>query len=484
MQKIINLFKRNGGEDVSSSGLKKKTLLCSTEAAAISIGIHVALILTAGSVIVFQHVQKGKADFKGEKISRPKLERRQLQMPVKVKDLQKKNSRPKMQNRMASASQASFALPDMLAMGGLGDVGFERGGGSGGGRDLKSMGAAGNLGLGVSSVNFFSARSSGEKIVFVIDASTEMMVDSKGGLTSYEFVKDRINRMVDGMNSATLFNIILYNDKDVVLFKPKMSAATAANKELVKKWFTRVNSTANTAGKISNLGFKYESPRNYEDSVVSGDEQSWLKAVQAAMEQQADNVFVICARWPKFLISDAHQLSMFGLDTSKEDEWLASKGWSKERIAKRDAQVAENVAKAVKAFNAENEARKKAGKAPMILDDVPGQGNWYRYMYDPIPKGGLGLKKPEEPPRMITTFLYTPEQIIDHLDSVYKYNYKPNKLDKPKVFMVNLVASDGIPEGEDDVKMKKVAQAFKGSFELLRGANTVEAILKINKDLD
>ncbi|HKL22531.1 MAG TPA: hypothetical protein VJ904_12045, partial [Tichowtungia sp.] len=133
--------------DASKSGphgqpdvLKKKTVVASSEAAAISIIIHVLLIIFAGSVVAVRYYLKPDAAFEGENIDRPKLERRQLQMPTKVKNLQKKSSRPKVTSRMAVPTKQSFSLPDMSNM----DLGFDRSGN----RGVGGMGMAGGLGFG------------------------------------------------------------------------------------------------------------------------------------------------------------------------------------------------------------------------------------------------------------------------------------------------------------------------------------------------
>jgi len=213
VKKILQKF--SGQKDVSGS-LKKKAAVCSAEAAAISIAIHVLIIVFAGSIVAYEYIKRQDAAFEGKNVNRPKLERRQLQMPVKVQNLQKKSRRPKVSSRMTSASKSALALPDMSALGmGLGkdgDAFGAAGAGADGGaeRELSSMGAAGSLGFGISKVNFFGAKSKGEKIVFIVDTTKEMVTDEKGGYYTYKFAKDRIRQLVDKMRAATLFNVILY----------------------------------------------------------------------------------------------------------------------------------------------------------------------------------------------------------------------------------------------------------------------------------
>ena len=310
----------------SADVLKKKTLVCSSEAAAISIGIHILLLVFAGSIVAIKYVQKRDAAFTGENISRPKLERRQLEMPVKVQNLQRKSSRPKVTSRMASVSQTSFSLPDMA---GLGDIGgsFDRSGS--GERSLSSMGAAGSLGFGISGVNFFGAKSTGEKMVFIIDASKSMLEDRKGGYFTYIFAKNRIMEMIDGMSSATLFNVMAYARERVVMFKNELVPATPANREAFKKWFAPLNSSPENVANLNDLGNFYQA-RLYEDSEIDNDLQDWVLPVQAAMEQKADNIFVLCGGYGWQGVSSKFVLKKFKIESV--EDWFESKGWDQERI--------------------------------------------------------------------------------------------------------------------------------------------------------
>ena len=470
--------KQTDTED-SANALKKKALVCSTEAAAISIGIHVVLILLAGSIVAIKYVQKRDAALQGENINRPKLERRQLQMPVKVKNLQKKSRRPKITTRMASVSQSSFSLPDMMGMGDLGSAGFDRSGG--GERSLSSMGSAGSLGFGVSGVNFFGARSKGEKMVFIIEADKRMVEDRRGGYFTYKYAKDRLGEMIEGMSSATLFNVMVYLRDSSVMFQPKLVPATPENREAVKKWLAPLNSTPSVVGRIDNLPGAYRPPRKYEGSELT-QMYYWVRPIQAAMEQRADNIFVLCSGYGWQRVPDDEVMERF--DIESKAEWLEAKGWDAERIAKFDRERADWLARARQRLAEENHARQKEGLPPKFIAD----SHWMYYMREE-----LKWDVPDDQPRLwqlVDYGSYQPEWIIDHFNAVYTFNYVPQKLPKPAIHIVKLIASDGTPidpPGNDSqafqyVSLKKIARAFDGRFEHLQGAETMEDLLK-NNDL-
>jgi hypothetical protein len=480
--KILQKLRERGGIPSlgSAVSLKKKTTVCSTEAAAISIAIHVLLAVFAGSIVAIKYVQKRDAAFSSENISRPKLERRQLQLPVKVQNLQKKSQRPKVTSRMASVSKSSFSLPDMSGLGGLGGAGLGREGASTAGRELSSMGASGSLGFGVSSVNFFGARSKGEKLVFVIDASQTMMLDEKGGYNTYRFAKDKIFAMINGLQSATLFNVIVYGDqsrKHAVLFKTQMVPATPENREAFKRWIEPLNADPKTVGSLNEIKSVAYAPAIKYDTMIGGEAQSWLEPVQAAMEQGADNIFVLCAGWGQHGIG-AEGSKKLGVDPAMEKEWLLSKGWTPERIAAADKASAEFNKKVDQILAEENKQRELKGLPPKILDYA---ARW-RYV-----TGELKMTAPESRPYYGTQALagrsrYDQNEISSHINTVYQDNYIPKQLGKPQIHFVRLIAEDDTAAGgdEDSVSLKRVAAAFRGRYEFLRGAKTMENLLKYN----
>ncbi len=473
------MFRKKRSENKDSSGvLKKKAMVCSTEAAAISIGIHVLLILFAGSIVAIRYVQKRDAAFAGENVSRPKLERRQLQMPVKVQNLQKKSSRPKVTTRMASVSQASFSLPDMMGMGDLGAGGFDRGSTD---RSLSNMGSAGNLGFGVSGVNFFGAKSKGEKMVFILDASKLMVEDRKGGFFTYKFAKDRLMHMIDGMSSATLFNVMAYVNNQLVMFSPKLVPATPDNREAVKKWIAPLNSSPAVVAKLDQLPGQYRPPYKYEASPLDHP-YPFVQAIQAAMEQKPDNIFLLCSGYG--IPRPSEPTIMKKNDIDSKEEWLERKGWDAERIQNHVRERREQIARAKQTLAKENEARKAAGQPPKFVQDW-----WYYIRHE--------LKWPISPEMphlysLVPHGMVPPEWFIEHLEVVYEFNYVPQKLPKPAVHIVKLIASDGtpyeLPGGDGSafrlISLKQVPRAFKGRFELLRGAESMEDILKNNNLAD
>ncbi|HNX53134.1 MAG TPA: hypothetical protein PLD51_02840 [Pontiellaceae bacterium] len=338
----------------------------------------------------------------------------------------------------------------------------------GGGETPLSLGSRdipGDLDIGVTGVNFFGTRSSGEKIIFILDASRQMMEDEKGGYYTYKYAKDKIHQLVDAMPAATLFNVMVYNDSNVDMFRPQPVPATQANRDALKAWLAPINSDPHNVGQVAS---KYRSSVQYK-SEIGGRARHWLKAVQAAMEQTADNIFVLCAGFGQY---SAPSVRADGPPRKVERD--------ENQMAEYREKVAAVNEKARKAFDAENAARAKKGLPPKIVYD------WNDYMTqelrlvmpDPPPatgaeNGGSG-RTPTEPEKLV----------LDHMDAVVACHYTPQKIMPPRVHFVYLVAADAsLSAGYLDLMaLEKTADAFRGEFELLRGAKTMKNLIRYNPE--
>ncbi len=429
--------------------MNRKIRLCAAEAAVLSIGIHLLVLFFAGSLVIWRVVHTPAAEFKSENIERPKLEDRAAQLPVKIEEFQRHGAKPKLAKRLASTVERPFALPAMS----LPEMKFEGAGSSLDSLNLSSRSLPGGLDLGVTGVNFFGTRSSGEKMVFILDASRQMMEDAKGGYYTYKFAKDKIHQLVDAMPAATLFNVMVYNDNNVDMFRPQPVPATQANRDALKEWLAPINSNPQSVGQVS---ANYR-PRLVYQSEIGGGARHWLKAAQAAMEQTADNIFILCGGFGRYPVRQSGEAP--ARDENKMAEYRAKLSAVNE--------------KARQAFSAENEARAARGLPPKIVYD------WNDYMTQE-----LRLVLPDPP---VTTggsrrTVDRERLVLEHLDAVWESQYTPKELMAPRIHFVYLIAENAsLSEGYLDVMaMKKTADAFRGEFELLRGAKAMKNLIRYN----
>ena len=449
--KTKTLLRRLSRAENPVRAMTHKLRVYAAEAAALSIGIHLLLLFFAGSMVVWRVVHAPAAAFKSEKFERPKLADRAAQLPVKIAEVQRNGEKPKLATRIVSAQERSFAFPAT----GLPELKFEAAGNLVDSLNLSSQSMPGGLDFGVVGVNFFGTRSSGEKMIFILDASKQMMEDAKGGYYTYKFAKDKIHQLVDEMPAATLFNVLIYNDNSVDMFRPLPVPATQANRDSLKMWLEPINSNPNRVGLVAD---GYRSPFSYQSEL--GRARHWLQAVQAAMEQTADNIFVLCGGFGRYAVRQS------GSTSAERDE---------SKMAEYRAKLKAVNEKAAQALMAENAARDAKGLPPKIVYD------WTRYMEQelrlvlpdlPVATGGGGGGRNVEPEKLV----------LDHLDAVWSAQYTPKELMPPRIHFVYLIAGNSsLSEGYIDVMaMKKTADAFRGDFEFLRGAKTMKNLLPYN----
>jgi len=145
----------------------------------VSILIHALLLLIGLYVVVFQSSPKEEVSFLPPDPQRPNLEPRKLEMKVRVNQLTKRSSRPRLQPRMMVNAPSDLSLPEIKhdpkatrnkvqrTFKTMGTSGF--GAGIGGGYGMGMGGGMGGMG-----VNFMGAESTGSRFAFVIDYSKSM----------------------------------------------------------------------------------------------------------------------------------------------------------------------------------------------------------------------------------------------------------------------------------------------------------------------
>ena len=79
----------------------------------ISLGIHLAFLAVAASIVAIRSSFKPQATFFGDPPPLPRLEPRKLEMKVRVQDLQKSSARPRLQPRILAMSPTELGLPEI-----------------------------------------------------------------------------------------------------------------------------------------------------------------------------------------------------------------------------------------------------------------------------------------------------------------------------------------------------------------------------------
>ena len=262
----------------------------------ISVLAHLMAGFILGSYIVVKAVLPSEAQFEEP----PAVVEEEPPPPVKV---QIKPQQPKQQQSQSlsmrpvaniAVAQVDVNLPSMdqsfTVSAGLGGIG-------GGGSLLG--GTSGSIGMGLSNVSVFGLKTRAERILFVIDTNRQMVTDKKGGLNSYQVIKDEITDMVGNLSAGTLFNVMLHDRNKTMLFKPRLASAGADVHQQLIQWITPINSNANNPGLEGVRGAARPDLPTLADDPVNdalpmsfrGNDTGFI--TQTALEQGIDAVFFI-----------------------------------------------------------------------------------------------------------------------------------------------------------------------------------------------
>ncbi|MFP4166124.1 MAG: hypothetical protein ACLFUF_03035, partial [Opitutales bacterium] len=208
---------------------------------------HVLLLLLLGGLTIYEYIIPDEAEFDEP----PEIEETEPppEREVEIEPQTASQDQPLQQLQMQdigniAISDVNLDLPEMQDSFTV-STGLE--GGLQGSSLLGGSDARG-VDLGMSDVNVFGLKTQAERILFLINAGPEMVVDEKGGLFSYDAIKKEITDMVGKLSTGTLFNVILFNDKNVKMFKPKLVSAGQKVTGELENWIQPINSDADEIG--------------------------------------------------------------------------------------------------------------------------------------------------------------------------------------------------------------------------------------------
>ena len=208
-----------------------------------------------------------------------------------------------------------------------------------------------------SEVHFFGIRASGNRIVFIIEASRYMLVDEKGGIPAYNKVKDEIAQMLAGLNRQTAFNLIIYDGKRVATYKDELVAATPSNVREAIEWFDPINKEFENIG--LQKGYTAKPVQSGVEPFLVDDLTHYIKASQLALQMDVSTIFLLSNGW------GWHRKTMEKLEYEK---WMKKRKWGeKEELVWKDA-----TGKARAWLNKENERRLKAGVPRKVVVSLGG----------------------------------------------------------------------------------------------------------------
>lgn len=307
-----------------------------------------------------------------------------------------------------------------------------------------------------SDVNFFGLSGSGRKIVFIIDATPEMLVDEKGGMSAYNKVKDEVGIMLANLNRGTHFNLLLYQGKEVVAFRPEMVPGLPSNLRQAIEWLDPLNRDYGALGLRGDFGTPVEVSANEKLPIAAVDVAHYTKAVQKALEWQASAIFCITAGYrgmaraptPEMLekMSKMPPADPGTVDPREQEAWQKAVAKTREWLEK------------------ENAARREKGLDPKVVTNF---GQLVREITGATPpqrRGGNdgGNEMPGMPD-------VTPEDIERQVDLLVKWQFKEQGHEEPSVHMVLFLGEEEEIADEEEDHFKNLVRKNRGKLKILRG---------------
>ncbi|MEO0415803.1 MAG: hypothetical protein AAF226_12730, partial [Verrucomicrobiota bacterium] len=310
-----------------------------------------------------------------------------------------------------------------------------------------------------SDVNFFGISGGGKRIVFVVDATEHMLVDEKGGMFAYDKVKDEIGAMLSGLNRGTLFNILLYDGRQVNAFRPEPVRGLPSNLRMAIEWLDPVNRNYGDLGLDPEWGVPIDLQDHESYSIRANDMSHYGKSIQKAMEWGAASVFCIVSRAQSTQRSPSEE----ELEKMRQNPGTPGK---RGEVSKADAERWRKAQEETRQWLAkENAARAEKGLSPKVVinftqlvQEVTGETR-------PRAQGGTqgtpGYQPKVEP---VET-----DDLIDHFRRVVKINYEPEGLDEPSVHMVVFIGEDQRMDDDDKDHFSDLARKNRGKLKILKG---------------
>ncbi|MFK5920650.1 MAG: hypothetical protein QM496_00610 [Verrucomicrobiota bacterium] len=288
-----------------------------------------------------------------------------------------------------------------------------------------------------SEVMFFGIKASGNRVIFIIDASRFMLTDEKGGIPAYNKVKDEIAQMLAGLNRQTAFNLMIYDAKRLATFSDELVAATPSNIRQAIEWFDPINKKFETIG--LQKGYSSQPVKSGIEPIPVNDLAYYVKATQRALEMDVSTIFVLSdgAGW--------HRKSM---EKREYEKWMKKRKWGeKEELAWRAS-----ITKAQSWLKKENENRLKKGVPRKVVVSLSGI----------ISKVDPGVRHKPTP-------TYTLEDLEDQMKNAVSMYYRSKSKPRPRFNIVWFVGEDETPSARVEEHFKHQTKRNRGKMKVLKG---------------
>ena len=430
----------------------------------VSIIIHVALLLIAGTFVAVTVIVRDEAKFEGRQIVRPKMKLKKLQVPVKI-EKRAATKLPNVSQRITANAQTKsvdFKMPELAGFSGGMNV------------DLASTGmGAGGLNFAMAQFNVFGVRSRGEKVLFVLDTNQQMLLDEVGGIPAYKIIKDELSALLSRIPPTTLFNVIVFEGSTSQAFSPEMSVASDENIKKLKEWLDPLNSHQNRYG-IWTLAWRGTTVQFERNAPIYNNQSGWIAALSYGVQKGVDSIY--CLGTTDTLTS-IDQVLFDECKKGKELKYLSGRVPDNYAAYDYDSPAwkkwDETVSAAYKKLNEENAARLAKGQPVRVL-----AGNEEAVVRAYFP----GATKPPAIQRQtVSRYTYTANDVLSYIAAMQtKYSESDRHSAsvglKKKTVTVNVVHFvPAVGETGELTILRNLAARTKGGYVKISGLEAIRS---------
>lgn len=444
----------------------------------VSVVVHVLALLVAGGITIYQYAMPPGQIFE-EPLPYQTIDRNRLEFSIQLEDRQRDTRRPV--ERVGVTTIVDMTMPDVdfeapvgiprVAVEGLADAG--RGG---------AIQPSEGLVIEPTAMVVFGRPSSGEKFLFIIDADRTLMVDARGGMPTYDVIKEELIRAVSELPTSALFNAMIYEHRRIQVWSDRLSPASQANKEAFAEWLLPVNTDFERLGVRSSNFEPQKLFGRVGDFIVRENyfPHHFFHALAAGFELTPDAVFWLSpdvAAWGRI-----RRIEVTGEAREEARRRIAenvhNSPFANEEEWREAAQTLnEAVSVAVREYKQrENQRREARGISPRVYS--PSEDRELRNRLREQVLAELGIPDPrgiQVHPRQ--TVIRVPEREAKQwTDQYQRLVFDEQRLDRPTINMIIFKGADEPwDRNVDDRRVRDFVREFNGGYRVLRGLGHIAA---------
>jgi hypothetical protein len=344
----------------------------------ISILVHAVVFLVAGTFVAVTVVQRSEPKFEGKQIVRPKMKLKKLQVPVKIEKKMKQQA-PKLSQRVTANTRVQtkavdFKMPEIAGFGGGVNI------------DLSGAGlGGGSLAFATPQINVFGLKSSGEKILFILDTNRNMLIDEIGGIPAYKIIKDELTSLISRLPPTSLFNVVVFDNMTARAFSKELSQASDENIKRLDAWLAPLNRDKTRFG-VSTLAFPGTTLEFEPLAPIANIQRGWPAALSYGLQKGVDNIYWLGTDdYMREIITELYN----DVKRGKPLEYPSGispeyQGYDYQAYGGKE-KWDKLVADAREKLNEENERRKKAGQPIRVVPNHGGDPALVNMYFEGVP---------------------------------------------------------------------------------------------------